>query len=1178
MSPGAAAFFLTEPGFSHIVRHPDFIDGTIPDIPDCAQQTCTAYSSGAPSATTTPGSTKKQAAEFVDHYGSGLDHTFAQFTDKKAGEQAPIGVYSCNRAEWHLTEFSTYRGNRYFYVLNHAEIESVFPALRCSVSMDALDGPPKNVIASETSNETISALKERAKALGHQQTPIRQRPPDLCSISYTSGTSGNPKGVLSTHGQFMKSANAVRLVITLVRPRLVSYFTLSKFGCIGYYSGKVPNFLEDIQALKPTLFAAVPRLLNRVYDKVSGAIGSATGIKGFLARTAVSHKLASFESSGSYRHALWDALVFNKVRAVLGGRIETLVVGSAPMDLEAIKFLQIAMCCVVIQGFGMTETNTCGMIETVEESVTNSVGRPKPGMSVRLRDCPEMNYQSTDKPCPRGELLLKGDAIMTGYYKNDELTKESFKDGWLYTGDIAQINPNGTISIIDRCKNIFKLHSLVQQTFVHGDSNRSALVAIVVPDPEAFVPWAREIAKDSSAELEALSSNPQKLQGFEIIRAIHIEPTPFDIDKNQLLSNTLKLKRHFAAQYYRETIDKLYDTLMAKPFIVPDSQEPGFSYVIRHPDYMDGTLYGLFQRCIKHDPHGNFFGTRLFDPVTRKLGHYQWMTKYEAGQFVDEFGSGMDWLFEKFTDKKAVDTYFVSLYDTLGADSVEYVLNQTQVEVLVCSIDKIGSLLDLKARVPSLQVIISMDSLDGPRKNIVSAGISKDSVADVKSRAESLGIALTDIIVVLQLDICSISYTSGTSGHPKGVVTKHCQFMKSVNAVRLNIDLEAPVLFSLIPLAHCFERLVSYFVISRYGSIGYFSGKVATFLDDIQALKPTAMGAVPRILNRIYDSIWTSINSTSGVKKFLAKTAVTHKMGIFESNGSYKHTVWDVLVFNRVKAVLGGRMRVIVVGSAPIDVDAVKFLQIAMCCTVIQGYAMTETNTCGAMETPDEAATNSVGRPKPGLSMRLRDCPELGYLSTDKPCPRGELLMKGDSIMAGYCKNDALTAETIKDGWLHSGDIAQFNANGTVTIIDRSKDIFKLAQGEYVAPEYLQIIYERHPLVQQIFIYGDPTRSALVAIVVPDPGTFTKWARWIASDDNAGMHGLCANAHVTAALLNSLEEFGRERKLQGFELVRALYCELTPFDITSNCLLSSTFKIKRNLALYSQLDVSHSQH
>ncbi|KAJ1949340.1 hypothetical protein FBU59_001187 [Linderina macrospora] len=188
--------------------------------------------------------------------------------------------------------------------------------------------------------------------------------------------------------------------------------------------------------------------------------------------------------------------------------------------------------------------------------------------------------------------------------------------------------------------------------------------------------------------------------------------------------------------------------------------------------------------------------------------------------------------------------------------------------------------------------------------------------------------------------------------------------------------------------------------------------------------------------------------------------------------------------------------------------------------------------------------------------------------------------------MSGYYNNPELTLETIKDGWLHSGDIAQFNSDGTVSIIDRSKDIFKLAQGEYVAPEYLQIIYERHPLIQQIFVYGDPSRSALVAVVVPDPETFTKWARWIASDSNAGIHGLCSNVHVTDALLNSLDEFGRERKLQGFELIRALYCEMTPFDISSNCLLSNTLKLKRSVAtqyyrvtiddMYRQLETLHS--
>ncbi|KAJ1942926.1 hypothetical protein FBU59_003058 [Linderina macrospora] len=117
------------------------------------------------------------------------------------------------------------------------------------------------------------------------------------------------------------------------------------------------------------------------------------------------------------------------------------------------------------------------------------------------------------------------------------------------------------------------------------------------------------------------------------------------------------------------------------------------------------------------------------------------------------------------------------------------------------------------------------------------------------------------------------------------------------------------------------------------------------------------------------------------------------------------------------------------------------------------------------METPSNAAANSAGRPKPGISMRLRDCPELGCQSTDKPCPRGELLLKGDAIMSGYYNNPELPQETIKDGWLHSGDIAQFNSDGTISIIDRSIDIFKLAQGKYITLEYLQIIYKQYPLI-----------------------------------------------------------------------------------------------------------------
>ncbi|KAJ1945410.1 medium-chain fatty acid-CoA ligase faa2, partial [Linderina macrospora] len=329
---------------------------------------------------------------------------------------------------------------------------------------------------------------------------------------------------------------------------------------------------------------------------------------------------------------------------------------------------------------------------------------------------------------------------------------------------------------------------------------------------------------------------------------------------------------------------------MAKPFIVPGSQEPGFSHIVRHPEFIDGTipeipgcaqqtLYGLFQRCVNENPADNLFGTRAFDAETLELGdHYTWLTKKQAAEFVDNYGSGLDHIFAQFTDKKPGEQapigvyscnraewhltefstyrgnrYFVSLYDTLGNSSVEYVLNHAEIEILVCSVDKIARLLDLKAQVPSLKVLVSMDSLDGPPKNVIASETSQETIDGLRERAKSLGVELTDIGSLVEqghtnptgahpptpTDLCSISYTSGTSGHPKGVLSTHGQFMKSANAVRLVISLQRPVTFSLIPLAHCFERLVSYFTLSKFGSIGYYSGKVPNFLEDIQALKPT---------------------------------------------------------------------------------------------------------------------------------------------------------------------------------------------------------------------------------------------------------------------------------------------------------------------------------------------------
>ncbi|KAJ1939399.1 medium-chain fatty acid-CoA ligase faa2, partial [Linderina macrospora] len=160
----------------------------------------------------------------------------------------------------------------------------------------------------------------------------------------------------------------------------------------------------------------------------------------------------------------------------------------------------------------------------------------------------------------------------------------------------------------------------------------------------------------------------------------------------------------------------------------------------------------------------------------------------------------------------------------------------------------------------------------------------------------------------------------------------------------------------------------------------------------------------------------------------------------------------------------------------------------------------------------------------------------MSYRSTDQPFPRGELLLKSDAAISGYYKNKDQTKEMFEDGWLCSGDIAQINLNGTISIIDRCKNIFKLAQGEYIAPDYLQVIYDRHSLVHQTFVHGASNHSALVAIVVPDPETFVPWAQKIASNSSAELAELSSDQQVNEALLKSLMKHGHDKKLHGFEI------------------------------------------
>ncbi|KAJ1964440.1 medium-chain fatty acid-CoA ligase faa2 [Dipsacomyces acuminosporus] len=655
---------------------------------------------------------------------------------------------------------------------------------------------------------------------------------------------------------------------------------------------------------------------------------------------------------------------------------------------------------------------------------------------------------------------------------------------------------------------------------------------------------------------------------------------------------------------------------MSKSYLIPNSAEPGYSAIMRHRDYKDGelvntydgvsTLYESFQRAVKISDNKPLIGSRAFNPITQKFGKYEWTTANEAAEIVDNFGSGLDHIYEKYApevDERGQQAlgiysinrpewllsefggfrsrrYSVALYDTLGAQSVEYIMNHADVRVIACSIDKIPKLLKLKDSIPNLKAILSMDSFDDHAKNPVARPFTVNSIRVLHEWAESKGVKLFDMHQVIEMgranpttpklpspeDICTICYTSGTTGNPKGAISTHANYVFSSKSSHHSIPIKNCVYLSFLPLAHCFERNLTYVGLLAGGRIGFYSGDVLRIAEDAQILKPTIMIGVPRLFNRIYDRITASTIYAPGLTGIIARTAIKQKLANLEAGNGVKHALWDRIICNKIAQFFGGNLQILISGSAPIDAKVLNFLRVAIACTVLEGYGQTECNANATVCLIDENTAGHVGVPHPGVDVRLRDAPEMNYLASDEPCPRGELMIRSKCNFVGYHKDPEKTKETFENEWLLTGDIARFNEDGNISIIDRRKNIFKLAQGEYVAPEHLETVYNKHPLIQNIYIHGDSLQSELVGVVVPDPDVFVPWGQKITGNKGDTLESLANDKQVVGALLVELRQHGRQARLQGFEIVKDIYCDHVPFDIETNGLLTSTFKLKRNEA------------
>ncbi|KAF9541450.1 hypothetical protein EC957_003069 [Mortierella hygrophila] len=662
---------------------------------------------------------------------------------------------------------------------------------------------------------------------------------------------------------------------------------------------------------------------------------------------------------------------------------------------------------------------------------------------------------------------------------------------------------------------------------------------------------------------------------------------------------------------------------------LPGTRRPGQTGIYRRRGFEDGlrsipesrphirTIYDAFQHGVNLGPNNPMLGHRLWDPSTKTYGPYQWQTYQQVSDRVERFGSGLvhlhtqihglseavqGWRVGLWSNNRAEWTIAststllynivsVGLYDTLGPEAVTFGINHSEIPVVVCSADHIASLLKDSSKMPGLKIIISMDSLNPPTylkvPNVASFG-----GPILRTFAADKGIQLYDWDQVEELgqlfprahtppkpqDPLTICYTSGTTGQPKGAILTHANFVAAVAASEIGYILTPDDTgISYLPMAHVFGRALEILLFSTGGRIGYSTGDPLRILEDVSVLQPTFFPTVPRLLNRIYARVYALTAGAPGFAGVVARRALAVKLANLKAGLGNKHAFWDRVLFNKVRMALGGKVERIMTASAPISAEVLSFIRVAFCVDISEAYGQTEVkhSTGGAASTQrGEMEAGHVGPPSPITELKLVDVPELNYFSTDKPYPRGEVCVRGPNVFPGYLKDEKKTKEAIDDeGWLHSGDIGFIKENGTLTVIDRMKNVFKLSIGEYVAVEKIEYqIASRLPIALQFFVHGDPHEPCLVSIFVPDPETFPAFANNVLFPSGAGrltgkvddtFRTACQDPKLRRAVLQELTLVAQAAGLKKFEIPRAVLIEPNPFTI-ENDLLTPTFKIKRH--------------
>ncbi|MDJ0957294.1 MAG: AMP-dependent synthetase/ligase [Arenicellales bacterium] len=483
----------------------------------------------------------------------------------------------------------------------------------------------------------------------------------------------------------------------------------------------------------------------------------------------------------------------------------------------------------------------------------------------------------------------------------------------------------------------------------------------------------------------------------------------------------------------------------------------------------------------------------------------------------------------------------VPLYVADRPDNINYVVDHAMVKLLL--VEKLTDWRELETaegETPNLRKVVVLESCQTEDERIV---VARDWLED---SAGELSQDLTE-----PGDLATIVYTSGTTGRPKGVMLSHMNILANAHAGLKSVAVTPQdVLLSFLPLSHTLERTVGYYLSMMAGARIAFARSIRKLSEDLSKVRPTGLITVPRVFERSYGQLKTRVEHTSTFQKWLFEVTVETGWDRFEwrqGRGHWKISflIWpllDRLVARKVRLQFGGRLRVAVVGGAPLPLS-VSRLFIPLGINLLHGYGLTESSPSISINTLEQNRPATIGLPLHGVLVKIGD--------------NDELLAKGPNIMLGYWRDEAATTEALEDGWLHTGDQARID-EGFISITGRIKDILVLANGEKVPPADMEMAIEEDALFEQSMVIGEqmPYLTALVVL------NQNKWKAVAQSLNVAENDELVLSTDIVEEFL--LERVRRQiTEFPGYAKIRRATFTLKPWTV-SNDLITPTLKIKRS--------------